>query len=208
MTLARRLLPTAFYRWLATIAVIVATVLGASPTAAVGIPATTTLGYDHDQAEEAAGALLTLMPVAEQGTTSRPDAPVTPRGVGYDSGTNLVRVSARPGGYRLAPRALPAADVAVIGKVDDLAGYTLRPGERTLLNQLPNQGSPRLNYLQNNRVLRTEIGRGVPIRDVSVDPVTGALRNNTGFLTAERNILTNRDWAFDPKSGYWYPPGW
>jgi hypothetical protein len=108
----------------------------------------------------------------------------------------------------LAPRALPAADVAVIGKVDDLAGYTLRPGERTLLNQLPNQGSPRLNYLQNDRVLRTEIGRGVPIRDVSVDPVTGALRNNTGFLRAERNILTNHDWAFDPKSGYWYPPGW
>jgi len=83
-----------------------------------------------------------------------------------------------------APPRLSAADVAVIGKVDDLAGYTLRPGERTLLNQLPNQGSPRLSYLQNDRVLRTEMGRGVPIRDVSVDPVTGALRNNTGFLRA------------------------
>jgi RHS repeat-associated protein len=104
-------------------------------------------------------------------------------------------------------RALPAADVAVIGKVDDLGSYTLRPGERTLLNQLPNQGSPRLNYVQNDRVLRIEMGRGVPIRDVSVDPVTGALRNNTGFLRAERNILTNHGWVFDPKSGYWYPPG-
>lgn len=107
-----------------------------------------------------------------------------------------------------APQAIGPADVAVIGKVDDLGAATLRPGERSLLNQLPNQGSPRLNYLQNDRVLRTEMGRGVPIRDVSVDPVTGALRNNTGFLRAERNILTNHDWAFDPKSGYWYPPGW
>lgn len=56
-------------------------------------------------------------------------------------------------------------------------------------------------------MLRAEMGRGVPIRDVSIDPMTGALRNNTGFLRAERNILTNHDWAFDPKSGYWYPPG-
>lgn len=132
------------------------------------------------------------------------------RGAGYtyDSRSNLARTNVRLGDRALAPRAIGPADVAVIGKVDDLGAATLRPGERTLLNQLPNQGSPRLNYLQNDRVLPTEMGRGVPIRDVSVDPVTGALRNNTGFLQAERNILTNHDWVFDPKSSYWYPPGW
>jgi len=109
---------------------------------------------------------------------------------------------------RSAPRAIGPADVAVIGKVDDLGAATLRPGERTLLNQLrPKLGSPRLNYMRNDSVLRSEMGRGAPIRDVSVDPLTGALRNNTGFLRAERNILTNQDWAFDPKSRYWYPPG-
>lgn len=129
-------------------------------------------------------------------------------------GSAIARVAGSPGHIYdfpadfVAPSgALPSADVAVIGKVDDLGLYPLRPGERTLLNQLPNQGSPRLNYLQNDRVLRTEMGRGVPIRDVSVDPVTGALRNNTGFLRAERNILTNHGWMFDPKSGDWYPPG-
>ena len=115
-------------------------------------------------------------------------------------------------GSRVAPqtaRALPPADVAVIGKYDDLMTTTLRPGERTLLDQLtPSLGSPRANYIRNDSVLRAEMRRGVPIRDVSVDPTTGALGNNTGFLRAERNILTNHDWGFDPKSGYWYPSGW
>ena len=106
-----------------------------------------------------------------------------------------------------SPTALDPADVVVIGKVDDLNSTVLRPGERTLLDQLPNQGSPRLNYVQNDSVLRAEMGREVPIRDASIDPVTGALRNNTGFLRAESDILTNHGWTFDPKSGYWYPPG-
>lgn len=126
----------------------------------------------------------------------------------HDDSLNLAGASSRPDDARSAPRAIGPADVAVIGKVDDLGAATLRPGERTLLDQLqPNLGSPRLNYMRNDSVLRAEMGRGVPIRDVSIDPMTGALRNNTGFLRAERNILTNHDWAFDPKSGYWYPPG-
>ena len=107
-----------------------------------------------------------------------------------------------------APR-LPGVgdDVVVIGKVDDLYATTLAPGERTLLDQLPNQGSPRANYVQNDSVLRTEMSRGVPIRDASVSPTTGELVNNTGFLRAERDILLNHGWSFDPKSSYWSPPG-
>ena len=49
--------------------------------------------------------------------------------------------------------------------------------------------------------------RGVPIRDVSVDPVTGALQNNTGFLRTERNILTNHDWVLRSEVGVLVPAG-
>lgn len=113
-----------------------------------------------------------------------------------------------PVGRLDAPR-LPGrgADVVVIGKVDDLNATTLAPGERTLLDQLPDQGSPAANYAQNDSVLRNEMSRGVPIRDASVSPTTGELVNNTGFLRAERDILSNHGWSFDPKSGYWLPPG-
>ncbi len=51
------------------------------------------------------------------------------------------------------------------------------------------------------------MSRGVPIRDATIDPLTGQLANNTGFLRAERDILMNRGWVFDPKTGYWNPPG-
>jgi hypothetical protein len=182
--------------------VVLLTVASMLGLAASPLSATTTQSYDS------------LAFAYDVGVNDGLDAQAIPQSPGdrtaRRSGPNLDAAGAflRVDGSFVAPRgALPPADVAVIGKVDDLGAYTLRPGERTLLNQLPNQGSPRLNYLQNDRVLRTEMGRGVPIRDVSVDPVTGALRNNTGFLRAERNILTNHEWVFDPKSGYWYPPG-
>jgi hypothetical protein len=38
-----------------------------------------------------------------------------------------------------------------------------------------------------------------------VDPVTGELINNTGFLRAERYLLEDRGWTFDPKTRFWYP---
>jgi hypothetical protein len=52
------------------------------------------------------------------------------------------------------------------------------------------------------------MGRGLPIRDASVDPATGELINNTGFLRAERYLLQDRGWSFDPKTTLWLPPGW
>lgn len=97
----------------------------------------------------------------------------------------------------------------MIGKVADLTpDGAIGPGERTLLDQLPDLGSPKANWSQNYCVLRNEMGRGLPIRDASVDPQTGELTNNTGFLRAERYTLQDRGWTYDPKLTLWLPPGW
>jgi hypothetical protein len=50
------------------------------------------------------------------------------------------------------------------------------------------------------------MARGVPIRDSVVNPVTGALENNAGFLRAERYLLQDRGWTYDPKTTLWSPP--
>ena len=95
----------------------------------------------------------------------------------------------------------------VIGKVPDLqADGTLNPGERTLLDQLPKQPSPATNWSQNAGSLRYEMGLGHAIRDATVDPITGELVNNTGFLRAERSLLEAHGWTFDPKTMLWSPP--
>jgi hypothetical protein len=44
-----------------------------------------------------------------------------------------------------------------------------------------------------------------PIRDASVDTVTGAFRENNGFLRAERNLLENRGWTYSSQTRYWSP---
>jgi RHS repeat-associated protein len=90
-----------------------------------------------------------------------------------------------------------------IGKLADLA--KLGPNQRTLLSALPNLGNPRANWYQNAGVLRSEMAKGFPIMDASVDSA-GRLINNTGFLRAERNMLTNRGWTYNPSNGYWFPP--
>jgi len=93
----------------------------------------------------------------------------------------------------------------VIGKVKDLAPNKLRQGERTLLDKLPDRGNPKANWKQNSSVLRNEMRNNNPIRDASVKP-NGALRDNTGFLRAERNALENKGWAYDPKTTFWSSP--
>ena len=87
----------------------------------------------------------------------------------------------------------------------DPANVELGPGERVL--DLPNMGSPKANWGQNSGALRQEMGRGIPIRDSAVDPSTGELINNAGFLRAERYLLHRRRWSFDPKTSFWLPPG-
>jgi hypothetical protein len=91
----------------------------------------------------------------------------------------------------------------VIGKVADLG--KLRSGEQSLLDQLPNLGSPKANWYQNSSVLRREMSLGNPIRDASVDGA-GNLINNTGFLRAERNLLLNHGWTYDSATTLWSPP--
>jgi hypothetical protein len=90
----------------------------------------------------------------------------------------------------------------VIGKVRDL--NNLGEGERTL--DLPDMGSPKANWDQNAGRLRQEMGSGRPIRDASLDRF-GELTDNTGFLRAERNLLSDHGWVFDPTTGCWIPGG-
>jgi RHS repeat-associated protein len=86
----------------------------------------------------------------------------------------------------------------VIGRVKDL--QNLKQGEKSLLDRLPDQGSPKANWKQNSGVLREEMGKGQPIRDASPGDSAGQ------FLNAERNLLKDRGWTFDPKTNYWNPP--
>jgi len=87
---------------------------------------------------------------------------------------------------------------AVIGRVKDL--QNLKQGEKSLLDRLPDKGNPKANWKQNSGVLRQEMGKGQPIRDASPGDTAGQ------FLNAERNLLKDRGWTFEPKSNYWNPP--
>ena len=89
-------------------------------------------------------------------------------------------------------------ETTVIGRVKDL--QNLKQGERSLLDRLPNQGSPKANWKQNSGVLRQEMANGQPIRDASPGDTAGQ------FLNAERNLLRDRGWTFDSQTNYWMPP--
>lgn len=91
-----------------------------------------------------------------------------------------------------------AETTAVIGRVKDL--QKLGPGEKSLLDRLPDLGSPKANWHQNAGALRKEMQRGLPIRDASPGDTGGP------FLNAERSLLKDRNWTFDPKTNYWIPP--
>jgi hypothetical protein len=105
--------------------------------------------------------------------------------------------------FGLRPTKELARKGTVIGKVKDLDN--LAPGENTLLKHLPDQGNPRANWCQNSSVLRQEIRKGHPIRDASLNP-DGTLKvYPASFLEAERNLLINQGWTFDPSTGLWSP---
>lgn len=101
-------------------------------------------------------------------------------------------------GTRALQGAVAAEETTVIGRVKDL--QSLKPGERSLLDRLPNQGSPKANWTQNSGVLRQEMAKGQPIRDASPGDTAGR------FLNAERNLLKDHGWTFDPNTNYWMPP--
>jgi RHS repeat-associated protein len=105
-----------------------------------------------------------------------------------------------------ATRGASQAERLVIGKVGDLTkAGALGQGERSLLSELSNLGSPKANWLQNSSKLREAMQAGSPIRDATVNE-SGALINNTGFLRAERTLLQSRGWTYDAASTSWYPP--
>jgi RHS repeat-associated protein len=85
-----------------------------------------------------------------------------------------------------------------IGRVKDLKN--LKPGEKSLLNRLPDKGNPKANWKQNSGVLRQAMGKGKPIRDASPGDTSGQ------FLNAERNLLDSRGWNFDKSTNFWNPP--
>ncbi len=72
---------------------------------------------------------------------------------------------------------------------------------------LPNQGSAQANWIQNSSRLRAEMGKGNPIFDSFRDAATGEQISTRGFLNAERNLLENRGWNYNPQTGAYHPPG-
>ena len=97
-------------------------------------------------------------------------------------------------------------DGVVIGKMADLnKPGALKPGERQL--DLPDMGNPKDNWAQNSSRLREAMAEDKPIRDASAEPlVNGKPGNNSGFLRAERNLLENHGWKYDPGTQTWNPP--
>jgi hypothetical protein len=94
---------------------------------------------------------------------------------------------------------------AVIGKLKDL--QNISQGEHTLLRHMPDMGSPKANWEQNAQVLRLEMKKGLPIRDASVDPLSGTPLPYPGsFLAAESNLLENHGWIYDYATFLWRPP--
>lgn len=70
---------------------------------------------------------------------------------------------------------------------------------------LPNKGMPKLNWKANYGALRSEMNLGRPIFDSYILP-NGNLIPTRGFLNAERYILQNRGWMYNPDNKAWMPP--
>ena len=126
------------------------------------------------------------------------DAAKLPKLVNRKATVGVADAAEAGGRVGVAPKS-----TAVIGKLDDLK--SVGKNEHTLLKHLPNQGNPKANWKQNSSVLRQEMRKGQPIRDASVK-ADGTLDKNTGFLRAERNLLENQGWKYDPSTQTWSPP--
>lgn len=72
---------------------------------------------------------------------------------------------------------------------------------------LPKQGSPKANWIQNSSRLREEMGKGQPIFDSYRNAATGQQIPTKGFLNAERGLLENHGWKYNPQTGAYHPPG-
>jgi hypothetical protein len=70
---------------------------------------------------------------------------------------------------------------------------------------LPNKGTPKLNWKANYGALRSEMNLEKPIFDSYKLP-NGNLISTGGFLNAERYTLQSRGWMYSPGKGSWMPP--
>ena len=88
----------------------------------------------------------------------------------------------------------------VIGRGADLSRpFALAENEYRL--SWPATSTAQSEWKINSGLLRQEMGKGLPIRDISPG-------NNGGmYLNAERNLLDSRGWTYDAATGYWHPPG-
>ncbi|MBB5352942.1 RHS repeat-associated protein [Haloferula luteola] len=118
----------------------------------------------------------------------------------------LVGAIAPGGGYGAAARNAPK--VKYIGRLDDLKGI---PRNQTLLDDLPDLGSPRANYYQNSSILRKAVRDGYEIRDASAFRLNSELASTLlrpdrtvgqTFLGAERLILGNKGLRLSPSGSY------
>ena len=117
------------------------------------------------------------------------------------SGGHVAALSApKIAGLLEAPR---LNSIKNIGKIDDLAKLDRT---QTLLDSLPNLGSPKANWYQNSSVLRKAMRDGYQIRDasayrsnLSLDPTLLRPNRTIGqsFLGAERLLMENKGFFLD-----------
>lgn len=85
-----------------------------------------------------------------------------------------------------------------------------KDGDRMLV--VPWQGSDKLTWAENSSRLRTEMSAGKPIYETYVDANGDLIRaggpgNSGKFQNAERNLLSNHGWTYNPTARAWFPPG-
>jgi hypothetical protein len=91
-----------------------------------------------------------------------------------------------------------STNIKYLGRMEDLKGITR---SQTILDDLPNLGSPKANYYQNMSVIRRNLREGVTFKDASwfrpnseLAPTLSWPTRTVGqtFYGAERNLMQNR----------------
>lgn len=100
--------------------------------------------------------------------------------------------------FDLTGAAKTSTKIKYLGRMEDLKGI---PRSQTILDDLPNLGSPKANYYQNMSVIRRNLREGVTFKDASwfrpnseLAPTLSWPTRTVGqtFYGAERNLMQNR----------------
>lgn len=124
---------------------------------------------------------------------------------GYDRTSNLARTKSTLERSVLATKGASGAERGGLNlfKWKDPTSTTAsgwRDGDRMLT--VPWKGTPKATWKENASRLRREMRSGDPIYESYVDKA-GNLIPTKGFLNAERNLLSNRGWQYDPRTRSW-----